>query len=128
MQLSVLNKRIDGALFDELSRMTSDFWGRCGAPRLHAAWFKCLIAAHAAGIRNKVGWAAFLAAAAPLSAAANPYVRSLADRVPGAERVLVRFLPLPGHPEGVGVGEALVLRRYLARRRGGEPAPRGQGE
>ena len=87
-QLSVLNGRIDGALFDELSKMTSDFKG----DKFPADQFKHLIALHKGNIKDEAERASFLALTAPLTDAADPYTKSLADKVPGAERVLNQFL------------------------------------
>ncbi|KAL7542222.1 hypothetical protein ACHAXR_012111 [Thalassiosira sp. AJA248-18] len=90
-QLSVLNGRIDGALFDELSKMTGDFKG---ASKFPANQFKHLIAVHMGSIKDEAERASFLALTAPLSDAADPYTKSLAEHVPGAERVLIRFLDI----------------------------------
>lgn len=89
-QLSVLNGRIDGALYDELSKMTSDK----SSPKFPADQFKHLIAVHMGNIKDEAERASFLALTAPLVDAADPYTKSLADKVPGAERALNRFLDI----------------------------------
>jgi len=90
-QLSVLNGRIDGALYDELSKMTSDFKG---PSKFRADQFKHLIAVHMGDIKDEAERASFVASTALLVGAADPYTKSLADQVPGAERVLIRFLDI----------------------------------
>ena len=89
-QLSVLNGRIDGTLFDELSKMTSDK----GSSKFPADQFKHSIAMHMGTIKDEAERASFVALTAPLVDAADPYTKSLADKVPGAERVLNRFLDI----------------------------------
>jgi acetyl-CoA carboxylase/biotin carboxylase 1 len=89
-QLSVLNGRIDGALYDELSKMTSDKT----SPKFPADQFKHLIAVHMGNIKDEAERASFLALTAPLVDAADPYTKSLAHKVPGAERALNRFLDI----------------------------------
>ena len=88
-QLSVLNGRIDGALFDELSKMISNCKGSSKFP---ADKFKHAIALHMGNIKDEAERATFLTLTAPLADAADPYTKSLAEKVPGAERVLIRFL------------------------------------
>ncbi|KAL9191373.1 hypothetical protein ACHAXT_001079 [Thalassiosira profunda] len=89
-QLSVLNGRIDGALFDELSSMTSSK----GSEKFPADQFKHLVAAHAGNITDEAERAAFRALTAPLVDSADPYTKSLAAKVPGAERALALFLDI----------------------------------
>jgi len=87
-QLSVLNGRIEGALFDELSKICDSK----GSSKFPADQFKHLIAVHTSDIQDEVERASFLALTAPLVDAADPYTKSNANLVPGAERVLIQFL------------------------------------
>jgi acetyl-CoA carboxylase/biotin carboxylase 1 len=90
-QLSVLNGRIDAALYDNLAEMTS---GSMGASKFPADRFKHLIAVHMGGIKDEAERANFIALTAPLVDTADPYCRSLVDGVPGAERVLMSLLDI----------------------------------
>jgi len=90
-QLSVLNGRIDGTLFDELSKMTSESKGESKFP---ADQFKHSIATFMGSIKDEAERASFLTLTAPLVDAADPYTKSLAEKVPGAERVLLQFLDI----------------------------------
>ena len=90
-KLSVLNGRIDSALFDELSKMTNQFSGTSNFP---AEKFKHLIAAHAGNIADNAERVSFVALTAPLVEVTEPYIKSRALRVPGAERVLLQFLDI----------------------------------
>ncbi|EJK45596.1 hypothetical protein THAOC_35783 [Thalassiosira oceanica] len=89
-QLSVLNGRIDGALFDELSRITCD----SKTSKFPADQFKRLIAQHMSNIKDEAERANFLALTTPLVSVADPYTKSLAESAPGAERVLSCFLSI----------------------------------
>ena len=88
-QLSILNGRIDGPLFDDLSAMTSV---KSESKKFPADQFKHMIAVHVGNIKDEAERASFLALTAPLVNAADPYTRCLSNNVPGAERVLTHFL------------------------------------
>ncbi len=90
-QLSVLNGRIDAALYYELAGMIN---GSMRASKFPADQFKHRIAVHMGSIKNESERANFIALMAPLVDAADPYCRSLVDDVPGAERVLMSLLDI----------------------------------
>ncbi|KAL3794777.1 hypothetical protein HJC23_012787 [Cyclotella cryptica] len=99
--LSVLNGRINGELYSNLSQMISDFKESCkddhndkSKLRFPADQIKHLIAVQTSSIRDESERAAFVALTTPLVDAADPYTKSRAVGVPGAERVLCGFLSL----------------------------------
>jgi hypothetical protein len=117
-QLSILNGRIDGPLYDDLSTMTSV---KSESKKFPADQFKHMIAVHVGNIKDEAKRASFLALTAPLVNAADPYTRCLSNNVPGAERVLNHFLYV--------LREWISVERWfcddIVRRCGGQPA---QGE
>jgi len=89
-QLSVLNGRIDNALFESLSVMTN----ANGKSNFPAYEFKHLISVQRSNIKEEAERASFVALTAPLIEAVDPYTKYLSVSVPGAERVLTHFLDI----------------------------------
>ncbi|KAL7520214.1 hypothetical protein ACHAWX_004953 [Stephanocyclus meneghinianus] len=99
--LSVLHGRISGALYGNLSKMISDFKESCNDEnidksklRFPADQIKHLVAVQTSAIKDESERAAFVSLTTPLVDAADPYTKSRAVGVPGAERVLSGFLSL----------------------------------